>query len=190
MKPCSNRRKPIALLALDELNGREARQLRSHIQSCEGCRHYWEEISAVTLKMAAVENTSEIEASDAFHRRVVARLREQESSRQRNIAGLLGILLNWRVALPATAVCVVLIVGLHAQRQVNVQPQASAPRPNHIALTANANADVPPTIGNYQMAADQSLQKFDELLNQEAKEPPPSVPTYIASTLTLADMSQ
>ena len=190
MKPCSNRRKPIALLALNELDDQKAQPLRSHLQSCIGCRQYFEEISTVTGKMAAVESTSEIEASDAFHRSVVVRLRGQESA-GRKIMGLLGNLLNWRVALPATAVCVVLIIGLRAQRQIlNVQPQPPAPMQRQIVSAPDATTGVPPTVGNYQMAADQSLQKFDELLNQEAKEPPPPVPTYTASTLTLADMSQ
>jgi anti-sigma factor RsiW len=193
MKPCSNRRKAIALLALDELDDPEAQELRSHVQSCEGCRHYLEEISAVTEKMAMVENNIEIEASDAFHRNVIARLRVEESAAGRKITGLLGNLLNWRVALPATAtaICVVLMIGLRAHRQMpNVQPHPPTPTPSRIVSAPDVNTVVPPTIGNYQMAADQSLQKFDELLDQEAKQLPPPMPAYTASTLTLADMAQ
>jgi hypothetical protein len=179
---------PIALLALNELEDRQAQDLRSHLQSCEGCRRYFEEISVVTEKMAAVENTSEIEASSAFHRKVVAQLHAQESPTGRKIAGMLGNLLNWRLALPATAICVMLMIDARIQRQIsNIPPQPRVPIPTHIV---SADPDVPPTIGNYQMAADQSLQKFDELLNQEAKQGPPPIRAYTASTLTLVDVSQ
>jgi anti-sigma factor RsiW len=191
MKPCSNRRKSITLLALEELDEREAQELRSHLQACEGCRQYLEEISAVMEKMAVAVNNSEIEASDAFHRNVVARLRAVESASGRNIAGLLGDLLNWRVAVPAAAICVVLVIGLCVQRQVsNVQTQQPGPRPAQSVSAAEAKADVAPTIGNYQTAVDQSLQKFDELLDREAKQAPPPVPSYSASTFTLGDLGE
>ncbi|MGH7941084.1 MAG: hypothetical protein ACREFR_08450 [Limisphaerales bacterium] len=56
-----------------------------------------------------------------------------------------------------------------------------------IGAVANPIAVVAPTLGNYQMAADQSLKKFDELLNREAKISEAAAPVYTASQLTMAD---
>ncbi|HEY1788784.1 MAG TPA: hypothetical protein VGJ73_11535 [Verrucomicrobiae bacterium] len=143
----------------------------------------------MTEKLALEDSTHEIEASDAFHRTVVARLRAQESSQWR-ITGLPGNLLNWRVVLPGAAVCVALIIGLHDRQMSDLPLRSSVPTPGRMVSTRNADADVLPTIGNYQMAAEQSLQEFDDLLNREAKLPPPPAPSYRVSTLTLADVGQ
>src|SRR5205823_5908678 len=55
MKPCSNKRKLVALLAADALNANEERELRDHLETCEGCRTYLQEISNVTQKLGSVE---------------------------------------------------------------------------------------------------------------------------------------
>ena len=193
MKHCSHKRKTIALLALDEVAGREAEELRSHLQSCEGCRRYFEEISTVTKKIATVEMSFEVEASEAFHREVMARVRGAESKTLRGIAR--GIGQNWRVVLPVTvsAGCAVLLLWVRIQAHVsNVMPKPIAPEATHVvaARAANANADVPPTLGNYQMAANQSLQTFDTLLNREAMKTIPAGPIYTVAELTMADGGQ
>lgn len=189
MKPCSDKRKLIALLALDELDARETQELKSHLQSCEGCRNYLEEISTVKEKLAVVECTSEIETSEAFHRNLVSRLRKEESAAGWGIASIFGGLLSWRVALPVAAVCVVLIIGLQVQRQApGVRPQP--PTPNQIVSAPDDIADVAPSIGNYQIAADESLQTFDELLNREAKMSLAPVPADKVSMPDLADTLQ
>ena len=45
MKPCVENRKPIALLAVNALEGPEASELRAHLELCSGCRKYLEEIA-------------------------------------------------------------------------------------------------------------------------------------------------
>lgn len=186
MKPCSNRRKAIALLALDELDARDAGTLRSHFRSCEGCRQYFEEISVVTKRMTSVEMTYDVEASDAFHRKVMFRLRGKEAKSLWEIVRLVGKRIHWRLGLPVTAVLVI-IIAIRVQVHVsNVAPKPIG-RPAQIVAAADASAAVAPTLGNYQMAADQSLQKFDAFLNREATKTIPGGPVYRVSALTMAD---
>jgi len=66
MKPCSNNRKPIAWLAIGALDARQERALRAHLETCEGCRSYLEEISTITQKLATTEVRSDIQTSNPF----------------------------------------------------------------------------------------------------------------------------
>ncbi len=79
MKPCSRNRKLIAWLALDALEAEQARNLRAHLETCEACRCYLEEVSAVRARLAAAEPRMDIQASEAFHQKVLRRLRAEES---------------------------------------------------------------------------------------------------------------
>ena len=75
MKACSKNRKLLAWLALGELDARRAGELRAHIQTCDGCRYYLEEVSAVTDRLATVDMTADMQASESFHGRLVTSLR-------------------------------------------------------------------------------------------------------------------
>ncbi len=187
MRPCLRKRKAVVLLTLDELDAREAEALRSHLQSCEGCRNYFGEISATTKKLAARAMTSDVEASDAFHGRVMSRLCARESETVWEIARMAGRRINWRLGLPVAAILIVFVSGLFYQGGLNVARKPIAPRPIQIVAAPAAGADVAPTLGNYEMAANESLQKFDAFLNQEATERLPAGPVYTESELRMAD---
>ena len=74
MKPCAQNQKLIVWLTLNTLDARQTRQLRTHLETCEGCRRYLAEISNVTERLAEQENL-DIQASESFHRRVAGKLR-------------------------------------------------------------------------------------------------------------------
>ena len=79
MKPCFSKRKLIAWLALGELDARRAQDLRAHIETCDGCRRYLEEISAVKERAGRRGDPGRtLEASESFHRRLVGRLRAEQ----------------------------------------------------------------------------------------------------------------
>ncbi|HMC28182.1 MAG TPA: zf-HC2 domain-containing protein [Verrucomicrobiae bacterium] len=178
MKPCSNNRKQLALLAADALNGNEQHELRAHIQTCDGCRAYLREISNVTQKLGVVETRSQIETSEAFHQRVVRSLKAQETaSTSTFVDQLREALLNWRIASPlAAAVFIVAFVLFTRSSTV-------APPPLVQAQPLNVKTDLDPTISNYHMIANRSLDKFDELLNHQASRHPSPTPVYTASGL-------
>ena len=188
MKPCFSKRKLIAWLALGELDARRAQDLRAHIETCDGCRRYLAEISAVGERLAAADAKPETEASESFHRRLVGRLRAEQSRSPRDAlaAWMSATRLNWRVAFPAVgaAALVIVLVSLFP-RQPGVSPPVRISRPA-VALP-DAKEDLSPTVANYQRVASRSLDEFDELLTRQAKRNPSRAPIYTASMLALAN---
>src|ERR1041385_8662974 len=111
MKPCLKNRKRITWLALDALELTQARKLRAHVETCGGCRRYLKEISAVAQALKAPHTEADIESQDYFHRRVLAALKAEESTRKWPVARVTG-LLNWRVVAPVCCGLALLILAL------------------------------------------------------------------------------
>ncbi len=182
MKPCSKNRKLIAWLALDALDARQARDLRAHLETCDACRRYFEEISNVAGKLIAAEIRPDAQASESFHRRLVGRLRTEEpgSLWETLVSFLRAGSLNWRMALPVIGATAALVVALALYER---HPgDSSHPTPGVPAVTAmDLKRDLPPTIANYEMVANQSLEKLDELLTRQGNRNPPPTRIYTAS---------
>jgi anti-sigma factor RsiW len=190
MKPCAQNRKLIAWLTLNALDARQARQLRVHLETCEGCRRYLAEISNVTEKLSAAEATPDVQAFESFHRKVAGRLRLAKPDSLGEILAeyFRGTLLNWRVALPAIAALVVVGLTIATWRQ----PPVVSPSPMagiQTAAVSDTDNDLAPTIANYQRVANQSLDKLDALLTRQGNRALPSMPIYTVSTLGLAQES-
>ena len=188
MKPCHKYRKLIAWLALDELDVGQARNLRTHFETCAGCRAYMEEISSVTNNLTAAEPRTDVQASESFHHRLIGKLRAAEpvSIRENALMWAWETFSNWRVAVPVIAAFVVLIGVFIVQKprpvvSVSLSAQSSLPT----ALTTDLQTDPAPTIANYTIVANQSLEKLDELLTRQANQNPLPTRIYTASTLTL-----
>jgi anti-sigma factor RsiW len=189
MKPCAKNRKLIAWQALGVLDARRSSALRDHLDHCEGCRRYWEEVSNVTQRLASAAPESDLEASEYFHHRVVEKLQSAESSSvlQIPVGWLRGSLLNWRVALPLTGVLVIALVVMVAPRH---PPAVSLPAPATVQVgSPSTSSDLAPTIANYQMVASQSLEQLDELLTRQGNKSLPPGPVYTASSLAPANES-
>ncbi len=189
MKPCSTHRKLIAWLALDALGVQEAKDLRAHLESCEGCRRYLQEISNVTERLIAAETEPDMQPSESFHQRVVGRLRAEESgSFSETVPRRRAMLLNWRVVLPVIGATAVVIAAWSVFER---RPGVPLPAPTgaQAVLTPNVKQDLDPTISNYQMVANRSLEELDELLTRQGNRNPPPTPLYTASTLPRANES-
>jgi hypothetical protein len=192
MKPCAANRKLVVGQILKTLDAQEARQLRAHLETCEGCRRYLAEISRVTECLATVKINPEIQASERFHRSVAHKLRAAKPDsfgavlRAHMRAYILGGPLHWRVALPLVAALA--LIGM----MVAIWPQApkSAPRRSAapaVTLASRPDTDLAPTIANYQRTANESLEKLDALLTCQSKQALPALPSYTASTPRLAN---
>jgi anti-sigma factor RsiW len=188
MKPCSRNRKTLAWLALGELDARTTAALRAHIETCDGCRHYLAEISSVKETLTTTEPTPDLEASESFHRRVVTRLRaEQSGSLWDRLAERLGAgRLSWRAALSllgATALVIALLSVLWRQ------PAVPRPAPNRVqaVLPPGPKNDLSPTITNYQRVANRSLDELDDLLTRQATRRLSPTPIYTASMFAAAN---
>lgn len=184
MKPCAKNHKLIALLALDELGREPASELRAHLEVCEGCRRYYGEISSVTDKLSTLE-TTDIRTSAAFHRRVVSALKAQRPVREESL--FLRFLLSLRNRPVAWAISGAIAVLIAALVIFSPAPRAPAPGPviANIVPPGGFSADLAPTIANYQMVANRSLDKLDDLLTRQGNLNPPPAPIYTASDFAL-----
>jgi hypothetical protein len=190
MKPCSNNRKLIAWLAVDALDARQEPELRAHLETREGCRRYLREISTVTEKLAAAEIRSDIKTSETFHQKVAGALRAEETDSiwKTVVAQFQATVLNWRVALPVIGATVVVVV-IAALSVYQRPPGVLLPAPTRAqaVLAPSVKRDLDPTISNYQMVANRSLEKLDELLTRQGHRNPSPTPLYTASTLARAN---
>ncbi len=187
MKPCRKYRKQIAWLAAGSLETPAARNLRSHLEICEGCRAYFQEISHLAQTLNATAITPDMDASESFHRRVAGALRVEASASVWERAGafLRAGLSNGRMALPALAVLVLAAATLfHFQRHAAVLTPGPAIAP--AVPAANMPGDLRPSIRNYQIAACCSLDQLDELLARQANRRSSFVPPYTASAFARA----
>jgi hypothetical protein len=189
MKPCSRNRKGIAWLALHALDAQNAAALREHLTVCAGCLRYWEELSAVTEKLATVPPEGEVELSPMFHQRVAKRLHADESGPilETLSAYLRGPVRRWRLALlSAAALAAVLVAFVVPWRH----PAGSlVPLLPAQVTSPPMLADLAPTVANYQAIASQSLDKLDELLTEQGNKSLPPAPIFSASTFLPSDSS-
>jgi hypothetical protein len=182
MKPCFKNRKLIAWLALGCLEAEQEMLLRQHLERCEGCRSFLDELSTVSATLAAQEPKTGIQATPAFHQRVVAGIKagRPPAHRQNIYEVLREILLNWRVVVPlagSIAVALGLLIVFRQPQEVPL-PARSSPQ---IASQPNVKSDLHPTVANYQMVANQSLDKLDQLLTEQGNRKLPPAPIYTAS---------
>ncbi len=183
MKPCRKNRKQIALLAVNELDQHEAVALREHIEACEGCRQYLDDILAVAEMAATAGPGVEVEPSEAFHRRVQHALKAHQSVPASEAAVLVWrSVRHWRMALTGLVAVVVLaafaVLEFAPYHRVSA-PAAPVAQPGTVA---NLPPNLAPTLANYEMAAGRSLRQLDELLTRQANQSLPPAPIYTAST--------
>jgi hypothetical protein len=91
-------------------------------------------------------------------------------------------MLNWRVVLPvmgATAVVIAVFSRFEPRPGAHLPATTGA----QAVLTPAANQNLEPTLSNYQMVANRSLEELDELLTRQGNRNPPPIPLYTASTL-------
>ncbi len=164
MKACAQNREALTLLAVGALETPETRALRAHVASCAGCHGYLREMERIaeTLR-AAKAPQQEMEPYPFLHRRVRHTLL---MDRQRP-----GV--SWRVAIPALAAMA--LIALVLPRIRTVVPLALRP--------VVTEREFDPTILNYQVAADQSLDNLDALLTEQGNRALPRMPIYRAGNL-------
>jgi len=179
MKACEKNRKPIAWLALGALDAKEAAALRAHLADCDGCRKYFKEVSGATNTLGVATPDADVQAPAHFHRQLMARLRAEKP-----ISAWDGLLaaLNWRVAVPAMMVLLLVVLLVLARKPAPTVTSVNPPRVSVVAAVVTVVSDPAPTAVNYQLAAAQSLTKLDELLTKEGNESLPPAPVYTATT--------
>lgn len=169
MKPCPLNRKSLALLAIGAPEDEGAQELRAHLEGCAGCREYLAQMQRVTDRLRDAEPLPKPQPSLYLHRRVRQKLHERESKRT----------FQWRLAAAAAAVVIVLLFT-HRGSQPQ-QTVASTPAVRH----ASDDSDV--SILNYEMLANESLDKLDQTLSEQGSRSLLSAPVYRAGSLAAAN---
>jgi len=188
MKPCANQQKQIAALALGLLEPRPARELRAHRDTCAGCRGYLAELTRVTEQLAAAEPAVDLPASDTFHRQVMARIKARPAGADWRMFWdmLRAVPRQWQVALPMVAV-VLILTRFWIEQVPNaafpVQPPLRASIP---VAAVDTDADLMPTVANYQRVAEESPDKLDALLARQEPGTAPATPIYTAAARSLS----
>jgi anti-sigma factor RsiW len=171
MKPCSRNRKRIALLALEALDAAQQRDLRTHLKNCPACHAYWQEMSTLTAKLSSAPPPA-LEASERFRQRVARAVRADRPSAMNPLFPRWNSF-AWRVVVPVLAIGAVLAAVLSLSTRHSQTPQRSTAA---LHSTAAIEVDLEPTVFNYQMVANESLDRLDDLLTRQGNRNIPSAP--------------
>jgi anti-sigma factor RsiW len=180
MKPCTKNRKLIAWLVLGELKAEQRKSLRAHLEECEGCRAYFEEMSGLAETLAKAEMWERVQAGEAFHQKVVDKLRAEES---RPLDALLEqfrwALGGWHWQFGVACIITLAVIAMFALLRPASIPVTSPPG-RGVALESRVNDAMEPTLSNYEMVANLSFEKFDQLLSEQGSKNVSPMPVYRA----------
>jgi anti-sigma factor RsiW len=185
MKPCLNYRKKIALLALETLDPVQERDLRTHLEHCPACHAYWQEMSALTATLASAQRpVPDLETSESFHQRVVRAVRGDGRSSM-DLLFQRWSSVAWRVALPVAGIGAVVVAVLSlSMRHPSILQRSTAVFHSAPAIQV---VDLEPSVSNYQMVANESLDRLDELLTRQGNRNLPSAPRSVGPALAGAN---
>jgi len=140
MKPCANKRKQIAGLAVNALDARSTRELHAHFESCAGCRRYWAELTQITEQLAAAAPDADLRATETFHQRVLAGLEaEAPVSLWARMIGQISSSFNFRTADHSPSP--------HGENSPNKEFAQGIPEPGRMDVDPTWLAPVPPHPG-------------------------------------------
>jgi len=173
MKSCRTNHQDIVLLAAGELEPGKAQQLRAHAKTCPACARYLQEMSAIsdTLQTAAAE--PDLETSPAFHSSVLRGLRSREQPSAWSWFEQLSGTEKWALAAACLAAVLMLLSAVFLK--------TSYTPPGNIAnnnVARHVEPELAPTLSNYQIVANRSLEEFDGLLTRQANRGLPHTRLY------------
>src|SRR2546422_414387 len=79
MNPCAKNKRRVAWMAAGVLDATDAEALRQHLESCPGCRRYWQSMSDLSERLVNASDLPLAEPTESFHQRVIQKIRAQES---------------------------------------------------------------------------------------------------------------
>jgi hypothetical protein len=92
------------------------------------------------------------------------------------------------VGLPAIALVVIALFAMVAPPHHPAQSLPATPAVQ-VATASGSESDLAPTLANYQMIANESLEKLSEVLTRQGNKSLPPAPVYTASSFQLANGS-
>jgi hypothetical protein len=179
MKECTRNKKALALLALTEGEGES--ELRIHLEGCEGCQRYYQEMREIYLSRTAIKEMPH-QFDFSLHHRVMAKLRESDRRKER--WSVKTGLIRFGVA---AGIALLLVAALLQGRRESPKPrvQATASIPENLKQGERSSlGDFAPTMAEYRKKAGNSFENLDRLLNEQgSKNNPELEPLTISSLL-------
>jgi hypothetical protein len=160
MKACRKNRKNIAWLVMDELSRDEAAGLVTHIDRCEGCRVYRDQILSVKKRVHALQDLTPESSLDS---EILAMPRPAQTNPP-NRAPRLAF--AW--CLVGAVTCVLALVSI-LMSSLNHSPSVQR-NSHHSGQPAPrvSSRDLLPTFATYRTIGNQSLDRLDQLLTQQS----------------------
>lgn len=182
MKPCRHNRKRIVWLQLNALGQDEATDLRTHLQTCAGCREYHREISRVNDYLSSLQSTVTLENTLTAPAPRPRRLNPGRTGFSPATSFVQNLLprLAWPALASVLLATVIIVVVTHHP----AAPSVPAHQTN-IITAQEPVANVLPTLGNYRAVANQSLDQLDDLLSRQSTRPIPPPPAFSPVTFAL-----
>jgi len=191
MKPCKSNRRLIAWSVLGELDQSRNVNLLAHLDQCEGCRQYFDEMSQLTRTLGDKGPSPRFQANELFHQELVRKLKS--SGRDFTLLDFVQAwshsLANWKIALPFLGAGALIVIALLTLKPAPSVPIATQTKPDS-QPAQRTTMDIDPTISNYSMLALQSFDRFDDLLTQQGTRNLPPTPVYTASARVLPSAAE
>jgi hypothetical protein len=186
MKPCKKNRKLIAWMILGELETAQRELIRGHLEQCEACREYFEEMSGISSGLANAETTQTVQATQLFHLKLLGKLRSEK--RGSPLATLVEQVrwasLKSRVGLWTTIVVAVGLIGIFTLLR-SVDGPAKRFETGQAPPEPPSPGSMEPTLSNYEMVANLAPEKFDKFLTEQGSKNISPTPIYRAFALPL-----
>lgn len=178
MKPCRKNRKLIVLRSIAALSQSQSEEIDRHLDQCEGCARYRDEIVRVTLDLRSLDASQQpAPGAEAW---TLRRHAVQPSSALHSLFDS-GAWKRWGFIATSFALVILALclsptllrrpARYPVEHKMSVGP-SSHPTPENLA----------PTFANYRALANQSLDELDQVLTkQAAKAAPASTPLTVAT---------
>lgn len=173
MKSCRTNRQDVVLLAAGELEPGKVEQLRAHAKTCPACARYLQEMSAISEALQTVAIEPDLEPSRSFHSTVLQGLRSREQASAWSWFEQLTSAEKWGLAAACLAAVLMLLSALFLRTSHGPTRDVAN---NNVAR--HAEPELAPTLSNYQIVANRSLDEFDGLLTRQANRGLPHTRLY------------
>ena len=165
MKACSSNRKLLADLALDQLDVTRSTEMRLHMESCEGCRIYFESLAEIYAgQRGYLEKAPEAEAGFTLHHNLMAQIHGESRKPDSAVHWV-----KWAAAGACLLILMICVALLSREKKTEPRVITGFSPTQQIQISSPKSRDFQPTLSDYRRKAGRSFENLDALLSKEAE---------------------